>query len=135
MNDLRSIFQADRVEQAELEQLLQMHFGSASSATVKEIQYARQGHAAALVMRYAADGKLTCIEPGPGLAADDVPQIVDKIQRLLLDSVEPAIGQIVLFSAEEPLLISTFFFRVATDGVSSVRGCAFACEGWRGRYP
>jgi hypothetical protein len=98
MNDLRSIFQADRVEQAELEQLLQMHFGSASSATVKEIQYARQGHAAALVMRYAADGKLTCIEPGPGLAADDVPQIVDKIQRLLLDSVEPAIGQIVLFS-------------------------------------
>ncbi len=98
VNDLRSTFQADGIEQSELEQLLQMHFGGASSARIEEVQYARQGQAAALVMRYGDDGKLACIEPGPGLATDDVAQIVDKIQRLLLNPTEAAIGQTVLFS-------------------------------------
>ncbi|HSY46914.1 MAG TPA: hypothetical protein VK800_12750 [Steroidobacteraceae bacterium] len=97
-NDLRSTFLGDQVDQSELEQLLQMHFGSASSQTSEEIQYARPQQAAALIVRYGDDGKPARIEPGPGLRPDDVPQIVDKIQRLLVDPADVAIGQIVLFA-------------------------------------
>jgi hypothetical protein len=99
VNDLRSTFLTDRVDQSELEQLLQLHFGGASSETNEEIQYARPGQAVALVLRYGDDDKLARIEPGQGLGPDDVPQIVEKIQRLLLDPADSAIGQTVLFAS------------------------------------
>jgi hypothetical protein len=98
VRDLRGDFQADRVDQSELEQLLQTHFGGSSSSTIEEVQYARQGQPHALTLRYDDDGELACIEPGAGLTTDDVPQIVDKIQRFLLQPAEAAIGQAVLFS-------------------------------------
>lgn len=99
MDDLQALFQTHILEQSEFEQLLQMHFGYASAATSEEIQYGRQGEPAALIVSYRDSGPIDRIETGPGLATDDISQIIDKIGRWLLDDAEMAIGQSVMFSS------------------------------------
>jgi hypothetical protein len=86
MLDLRGALQVDLVDQSDLEELLQVHFGYGATVTLEEVKFARRGQPPALIVRYGGDGKIASIEEGPGLAPDDIPQIVDKVQRLLLDN-------------------------------------------------
>jgi len=107
-DSLESIFQIDRVDQSELEQLLLSHFGGATGESPAEIQYERIGASGPkLTLRYSKDGELRQVEAGPTLSPDDIKEISGKIDRLLLTPAAPHIGQLVLFA----VLPTTGWFR------------------------
>jgi hypothetical protein len=102
MTDLLETFHVNRVDQSELEQLLQAHFGRAKAVTNREIHYGREDLdlKPALIVRYTKEtARIATIEPHPGLALDDVAQIERKIHEQLLQSPGERIGQLVLFSS------------------------------------
>src|SRR5258706_5156611 len=107
-DNLYSAFQVDHVDQSELEQLLQIHFGGASSDSPGVVCYSHGGLGEpALILRYSDDNEIAHIEVGPGLRPNDIAQVVDRITRSLLTATAPHIGQIVLFAP----LATTGWFR------------------------
>jgi hypothetical protein len=102
MTELTGVLQVDKVDQEELHLVLLAHFGSMPGGSISESLYARPGQGPALIVRYDGDGKLTSIEPGAAVAADDVGILAETVQRTLLDEARPAFARFMLF-ATQPL--------------------------------
>jgi hypothetical protein len=99
-DEMNAAFYLDRIDQSELEQLLLSHFGGSMGVSPEEIQYARQGSAQAeLTLRYSRDGEIAGVEAGPTLTSEDIAEIASKIERFLLTSTAPHVGQVVLFAS------------------------------------
>jgi hypothetical protein len=99
---LWTAFYADEVADSELVTLLSHHFQAGRMDPGSDVvELARGQDGEPVLMLHYVNGSLARIEPGPGLAADDVEQIRARIEDTALPSGNLQVGRQVFFSRPE----------------------------------
>jgi hypothetical protein len=99
MRSLSGAFSADRIDQSDLQQIIQRHFPNGSQPTRREVIYpGDEPHAIKLL--FSKDDRLTDIQAGPGLTAEREAAIVTDVTNALTPS-GPGVYRRVLFAAHK----------------------------------
>jgi hypothetical protein len=107
--NLWDLFSADRIDQADLQGIIQRQFPSASQLAKREVIFpSDEPHA--IKLRFAKDDRLTQIEAGPALTKECLAAIVSDIATALTD-IEPRVFRHLLFAAHK--LTGTWRYRDA----------------------
>src|SRR6266568_8838167 len=97
MDSLFEAFYLDRVEPAELEQLLLEEFKGAQALSSSEVVYPSEGHRYAVKLQYR-DGVISDVAAGPALTEEQIRRLEDRIRRELLGEAQVRIGRAFVFS-------------------------------------
>ena len=96
--DLITRLDARRADQAELQQILQTQFRTASQDTKFRLEYGGSGASMALALVYSARGNLLRIERGPALSDSDLEALQVAIASDLLSTPTHAVGREIIFT-------------------------------------